>query len=379
MSTSKCFFEEQTSQSARKSRIVFKFFDGWANVFTSPKMRSKVKQLGYVDLFAGPGMYENQTLSTPVQIVQRVIERPEVASRFRSVFNDADPDHVRTLKANIESLPGIEKLAHRPIFQNLAVESDEAVIESLVSLVANGPAVLFVDPFGYKGLSIRLLANFLRGFGHDAMFFFNYRRLNAAMNNDLFAPWVDAVFSAERAHQLRQTLTGLSPDARERAIVDAMIEALRVEAGASSPPPFRFADPAIDRTSHYIFGASKADLGVSIMKTVMAGESTGSDDGVMSFSDDPHAGDAPTLFSALDYLKDELLAAFEGRALSFEDVLVAHARPESDYLPRNYRDALNELEAERRITVEPIAAKRRRGTTITMGPHTLITFPAKNV
>ncbi len=47
------------------------------------------------------------------------------------------------------------------------------------------PTFFFVDPWGYKGLSLRLINSVLKNWGCDCIFFFNYTRINMGLENEL--------------------------------------------------------------------------------------------------------------------------------------------------------------------------------------------------
>ena len=55
------------------------------------------------------------------------------------------------------------------------------------------PALFFVDPWGYKGLSLRLISSFLGSWGCDCIFFFNYNRINMGINNQAVKEHMDAL------------------------------------------------------------------------------------------------------------------------------------------------------------------------------------------
>jgi len=117
--------------------------------------------------------------------------------------------------------------------------------------------------------------------GCDCIFFFNYNRINPAINNSFVVEQMNDIFGAVRAEQLREKVRGLSPEERRNTIINELAAALR-EVGGRFVLPFEFRSPHGERTSHYIVFVSKHFLGYHIMKEVMAGLS--SDDGeVRSF------------------------------------------------------------------------------------------------
>jgi len=71
------FFNEQKEQSLVKSVIVSKYFDVWAHVIINTQKRypDKPQKIAYIDLFAGPGRYKDDSQSTPLRILTNAIEK----------------------------------------------------------------------------------------------------------------------------------------------------------------------------------------------------------------------------------------------------------------------------------------------------------------
>jgi three-Cys-motif partner protein len=74
------FFDEPTEASVKKHRIVSKYFGGWANIIL-PQTLTREGKIMYVDLFCGPGRYKDGTVSTPLLVLDHVIN----SSKLRSV------------------------------------------------------------------------------------------------------------------------------------------------------------------------------------------------------------------------------------------------------------------------------------------------------
>jgi hypothetical protein len=104
------FFEESTEQSRIKAAIVRDYFWAWAKII----LKKKRGQIAYVDLFAGPGSYKDGTKSTPLLVLEKAIADPEMRERLVTIFNDSAQENVRSLRAAIAALPGIEELKHPP-------------------------------------------------------------------------------------------------------------------------------------------------------------------------------------------------------------------------------------------------------------------------
>jgi three-Cys-motif partner protein len=148
MATEK-FFSEPRENSQIKATIIAKYFLAWARI-----IGARAEKIAYIDLFAGPGRYEDDTKSTPLLVLERAIQDPLLRDRLVSVFNDAEAVNVSSLTEEIAKLPGISTLKFKPIIDNESVGDDTANALQKMSLV---PTLCFFDPFGYKGLSLRRL------------------------------------------------------------------------------------------------------------------------------------------------------------------------------------------------------------------------------
>jgi three-Cys-motif partner protein len=363
------FFTDQTQQSRTKARIVSKYFDGWSNVI-GPVARKRGVAIQYIDLFAGPGRYEDGAESTPLLVLRKAIEKPKIHDIFASVFNDADPANATALSMAIDALPGIGRLKHKPQVYN------EPVDEQVTSLFENTnlvPTLTFIDPFGYKGLSMRLIQATLEDWGCDCIFFFNFNRINAAIHNDSVEEHITALFDAENARQLRQQLTGLRPFEREAKVIEELAAAVKKK-HSKYVLHFSFLNESGSRTSHYLVFATKHPRGCKIMKDIMARESSWVEDGLPSFACSPR----PRERSLFDDLSDPvielggmLLETFAGKKLTVAEVYEQHGLS-LRYMPSHYREALRRLECDGKVAATPLAAERRANT---MADHVLITFP----
>jgi len=246
------FFEEQAEQSQIKAEIVTKYFLVWAKIIIASQRKYKREnRVAYIDLFAGPGRYRDGSLSTPIMIIENAIKDPDLCERLIAVFNDKDENNSNSLKQAIGSLPGIAKLRHQP--QVYTGEVGEEVVHSFATrkLV---PSFLFVDPFGYKGLSLKLVNSVLKDWGCDCVFFFNYNRISMGLTNSVVQSHMEALFGETRAARLRQRFETdyVRPADRENFIIEEMTDALR-EMGGEYVIPFRFRNAAGTRTTHHLF------------------------------------------------------------------------------------------------------------------------------
>jgi three-Cys-motif partner protein len=364
------FFKELSENSRVKTAIVSKYFWAWAKVII-PTAKKSSKKIGYVDLFAGPSRYEDGSNSTPLLILEQAIKDADMSEMLVALFNDKDSNNVQALETAIKALPNISNLQYKPIVKNQEVGTE---IVKMFEEFESIPTLLFIDPWGYKGLSLRLINSVLKNWGCDCIFFFNYNRINMGLNNQFVREHMEALFGKERAERLGNRLKELKPLERELTIVEELAQALK-EMGGKYVLPFGFKNEKGERTSHHLIFVSKHPLGYDIMKGIMAKESSSNEQGVPSFEyNKEHITKSlqPLLFEfsrPLDDLGEMLLKEFAGKTLTMREIYEKHnvGKP---YIDKNYKEVLKKLELAGKITTEP--SKRPKNT---FGNDVKVTFP----
>jgi three-Cys-motif partner protein len=154
------FFDRLSPSSAKKADILVRFFKGWAAV-----LHRHAVFLLYIDLFAGPGSYkrdengapatpEAPLYSTPVRIIKAAAADPAFSKALVAIFNDKNAEHIRQLKETIEALPERKNLRRTPLYFSQMVDAD---IVRALSQSPKPPAMFFIDPYGYVGLTRDLI------------------------------------------------------------------------------------------------------------------------------------------------------------------------------------------------------------------------------
>ncbi|MEY3868126.1 MAG: hypothetical protein RLZZ338_2017 [Cyanobacteriota bacterium] len=367
--TDQSFFDEPTEPSLVKAEIVAKYFWAWAKVII-PSAKKRNNNIAYVDLFSGPGGYKEGSQSTPLRILERAIADPDMREMLITIFNDIDDENTQSLQDAIASLDGINTLKHQPTVLNKDVGEEIIRDPQLIPAV---PTLFFIDPWGYKGLSLKLISSAIAGWGCDCIFFFNYNRINPGLTNQKVETHMNDLFGKDQADILRQEVGNLHPDQRESRIIQAIGDALK-KVGGSYFQDFCFKNEDKDRTSHYLIFVSKNRRGHKIMKDIMAPYSSTIIQGVPSFKYDEKPVQL-SLFDSqpLDNLENMLLDEFAGKTMTMLEVYERH-NIGKDYTEKNYKEALKKLEYQGKITVEPPSSKRKPNT---MGDNVTITFPPK--
>jgi three-Cys-motif partner protein len=358
------FFDEPEEQSRVKAEIVVNYFIVWSSI-----MVKRAERIGYLDFFAGPGRYKTGEKSTPLLILERALASEDLTNQLVTLFNDANPNFTSVLKTEIEALPGIDRLKHQP--QIITGEISDELIEQFEG-IKTIPCLSFIDPWGYKGLSLRLIRAVIKDWGCEVVFFFNYNRINMGIANNLVEPHMRDLFGEERLASLRQEIGPLKSEDREARVRRALGEALE-DMGARFLIPFRFRRQG-GRVSHYICFVSKHPLAYSIMKSVMANRGAVDEDGVPLFEYIPKSAGRQLAFERdrpIEALPEDLLSKFAGQTLTMKEVYDLH-NVETPFIERNYKTVLMEMERRGQIQCEPDRESRKANT---LADHVKITFP----
>jgi three-Cys-motif partner protein len=353
-------WDQPPHHSLAKADLVSRYFGAWAAI-----MAKQSPRIGYVDLWCGPGRFGDGSASTPLLILQAALKSPAISAKLECVFNDADGLAIAELRRNVNELPGIGQLVHEPKYLENRVEDGAADWLESTKLI---PSLLFLDPFGYKGLSQKLICAGLKDWGCDCIYFFNYNNVNRFIGADVVREPMLELFGEERGAALVDELRRLPSGERERRIVSELIAA-SCEHVRCHAQTFRFLTDERQRTSHYLIFLSKHPLGHLKFKEEAARVGRCSPAGVPLFEYPKHddQGELP-LSDPLDDLVTALRLRFAGSTLSVESIIADH-HVGTPYVARNYKAALKRLEAEGRIVV---TGRQQRGS---MPECAQVTFP----
>lgn len=373
MPSNSVFFTDQTEQSATKAKIVSSYFSAWARIIQKWNV-----PMGYIDLFCGPGKYGDNSLSAPLLIMQSTLQSPNLMQNMSFIFNDNDVNNTRALKQSIDLMDKERKLSGRVKFYNETVERG---FHNRLHIPNSMPVLSFVDPFGYKGLTMNLIDYLISNPGSDCIFFFNYNRINMALSsNTKFDDHLQRLFGEGRTVSLKKRLKTLPPDQREPIVLNSLIEALR-EKKSNYILPFKFYSAEMVRTSHFIVFVTKHPIACRIMKQIMYSNSAKDSDGVATFSfkDSRNFGNKLEQLSLFDRpiqaLRDDIVEKYCGKTVAVckicDDVECDFT---SHFISKNVKDVLRTLEEEQKIEVISGRKQKKRNGVLNMPDKALIRF-----
>jgi three-Cys-motif partner protein len=370
--SSKKFFAEQTAHSRVKADIVYKYVLAWAGIVLSPRYNT-AGEAAYVDLFSGPGSYDDGARSTPLLITEQVLKKSHIRGGLRMFFNDKIPSLTNSLRQEIRGLPQIETLRYAPRFSS--EPASIALIESF-GLRRDTPQFYFLDQFGWAEITPSLVRHIFLSQKCDCAFFLRTPRVIAAVTNPNSEQTMTSLFGRSRLESLRTDFKQ-RPRQKEAIILDCLKETMK-EVGAIyfQPFPFRVSDENSSR-QHLVY-LGKHSKGLEVIKDIMARSSTMHHCGVpvMGFTDGPVQFGLFTPDPIPD-LQAELLRSFAGRTASVGEVFEEHHVTSERYILRNYQEALRRLEASYCVLASPGAAERpTRNGIVTMSELVKITFPS---
>jgi three-Cys-motif partner protein len=376
---SKKFFQEQSAHSRVKADVVFKYVVAWLRIVAAAQARWRkgtFPQAAYLELFSGPGSYEDGNRSTPLLIMQEVCADPRLRQWLRAFFNDENQAFVESLKQEVNLIPNVSLLRHA-----LEYRSETASVKLFESLhiPLHIPVFVFLDQFGYSDVTPQLISRIFSHQMADCVFFIRTSRFIGAITNKKVASTVDRVFGQDVLNDLRDAF-GSNRLGKEELVLNKLKE-IMLRAGAKYFQAFPFRINESNSSRHHLIYLGKHERGLSLMKEIMGKASSRQFDGVpvMGFSE---ISSGPTLFESdlIPSLQRDLITVFAGKELSVGQVFSAHHPSSTQFILRNYQEALRRLEDEGKISTSPPAARRpKRNDRVTMGESVKISFPGKEL
>ncbi len=380
------FFKNQTASSRVKASIVSDYFPQYCRII---RRRHEPEMFRYIDLFAGPGVYEDGNVSTPIMLARNIIQDSSLKDKTQFVFNDL---FLRDeLQANFEAEFPTGTFTKGVFFRDKEVGKNEAVYQYLeqdtMKIDKFGktwnemPSLLFFDPFGYSGMRTATLAKFMMNWGNEIFLFINTKRINPALENeqfeDLMRLWFPKRFETLKEEVRKKTTV---PDRLEFILENLHDEfATLMRTKRLYTCAFRFQEEDSRTTSHYILHITKGYRGFDLVKNVY--NKYANEDlelkGSNTYTFDPKKCEGYTsLFGdtheAVNALKDLLCKEYKGKTVNVLSLFEEHQKT-SRYCRDHYTIALRNAVKEGLVTSEYTDGKNHK-VSVLIDPACVVHF-----
>lgn len=353
MVTENNFFKKQTASSRIKANIVANYFPKYCKII----LKSPQTEIRYLDLFAGPGIYEDGSLSTPILIADACAKDANLKDVVHLMFNDNE--YIETLKQNFTERYDETTFHFPPKFAKKTVGEDEKLNsylrKKIVGVKNPYPTLLFFDPFGYKSINTKDLANFLCNWGNEIFLFFNIKRIHAAIENEKFDDLMVELFptTIEKIRSDRKYI-GKVQERLSLIIANLADEFKRIVPNIYHCA-FKFQEEDSNTTSHYIIHFTKHKRGYDLVKQIYNdfdnfGATLGAN-GDYTFDAkklDQDSGNLDFGDQNIYILGKELIGEFKGKRLTAIQLFNEH-QTRTKYCRKHYSDTLRDLVAQEKV------------------------------
>ncbi len=366
MSNVRTFWSHQKEHSRIKSEIVVKYFSAWAAI-----MKRHCDDLTYLDLFSGRGMYNDGEPSTPVLLLNQVENDLDLQKKLHMHFYESDLESSALLSGVISNHPATTKLRFQPLVHTEVV--DRRLIPTLP--IEEG-TFCFIDPHGYKGVSMELLHIVTRDWGCDSVFYLSMNGVQRNLQDERQYASFEQLFGKSGLISVRKAMADHACGRPFETAVLTVLKQAVARQGVSFFLPYRIETERRKRTSHYLIFISKHWRGFKIMKEVM-GKFGSDSDGIPTyeFSYFGRGQECLPLHLSLNKVAGILRRRYAGKSITIGQICDDLHQSGCVYLDRNIKDALNMLETQGAVVIDiPMEQRPIRDGNPTLGNQRAATF-----
>ncbi|MCD6099866.1 MAG: three-Cys-motif partner protein TcmP [Candidatus Marinimicrobia bacterium] len=364
-----------------KHELLRKYLYAW--VIKLGKFHRKVI---FFDGFAGRGEYIDEktgevlTVGSPIialRLADELLQLCEQKGR-RSYFDKFICIAIEKGVENFRNLQPVvdrekEDIKFKDKIDILLINDEFAnVVSELVEQVGVkiAPSFFFIDPFGFSGVPFEAVKNILSLPRTEIFFTFMSRDINRFLELPQVEKHLDALYPTS---EWREICRIIDWQERDRRLLNLYIKSLYEEAGVKYVWPFRVCMDEKYQTLYYLIHATNHFDGLKIMKGIMYKQGASGEFAWLGPKESFYRRQQKLFDDTIPSLKKYLLNRFKGETKTFDEIL-EETYADTRFVEPQYRQALKELEKEKKIKVERVTSKTSRG----LGGKDKIIFPKSN-
>lgn len=338
-----------------KHQILRRYLQAWYPILTKGAERQNQEVL-FIDGFAGPGEYLGEEPGSPVIALKEALDHSRnFPTPVRFVFIEKREDRFLYLTSILDGLkPALEK-SPNVILDSVRhgdcnKELDKLLAEYERADQRFGPALAFLDQFGYGAVSMALISRVMTWPRCEVFSFLNARDMNRWIPDLTKAPALDRAFGDDR---WRQALVTPEKDRRPH-LLRLYEDALHELGGVKYVQTFRMLDRHNDLLYWLLFCTNHRQGLYEMKRAMWAVDKKGG----FHFSDrdDPSQKSLLADEYSQGWLAEELVRRFKDRELTVDEIEEQVLTTTPCY---QYKDALKTLERVDRLQVERPGGARR--------------------
>jgi len=353
-----------------KHAILQRYLEAWFPILTrqaaklaSQRRKAPNREILSIDGFAGPGEYTNHKAGSPVIALQAALNHSNsFPIPVRMLFIEKRKDRFEHLKSVLAPLlfevsKSKNILDAKPLWGDCDSVLNDLLDESEQKQISFGPALAFLDQFGYGDVSMKLISRIMKFPQCEVFSYLDYKDLNRWITDPTKATAFTRAFGSS---EWRGAID-LAERERRRFLLTGYKSALKDPNRGNATYVTTFS--MFDKNSqplYWLFFCTNSLRGLEEMKKAMwSVDKTGE----FRFSDEDNP-DQPTLFSKTydpAWLADELAKRLAGRTMTVDKVKEFVLTDTPCYL---FREALKSLETgkHKRIVVVKKPPGRKSGS-----------------
>jgi three-Cys-motif partner protein len=277
------------------------------------------QSIKYIDGFAGPGIYEHGEKGSPILALEAALNHAHVFPvpvEFTFIEEDKDrfAELTRQLDPYMAKIPSSQNVrSMKPVQGDCRKIIDEMLTSASTQRKKFGPALVFLDQFGYSAVPMELIGRILAHGQCEVLTFFFWRDLDRFVTDATKHVGISNAFGGDEW----KPVVDLDSPKREHFMEEMYMKCLKDRGKARYVWPFAMTDEN-SRLLCWLFFCTNSLSGLEVMKKSMwKVDKTGG----FSFSDKHGHGQLCLLTSyGEDRLEEDMARRLAGQTISLSQI-----------------------------------------------------------